>query len=93
MKIKTKPYNPALFIKTDDDVAHYLNEAYLDDDPKVFLVALGDVAKIKGVAKVAREAGLNRESLYKVFSGKVQPRWNTVQLLMKALGCKLSVAH
>lgn len=91
MKNKTRPYDPALFIKTEEDIAHYLNEAYLDEDPRVFLIALGDVAKIKGVAKVAEEAGLNRESLYKVFSGKVQPRWNTIQMVMKALGCKLAV--
>ena len=91
MKIKTKPYDPALFIKTEEDIARYLNEAYLDEDPRVFLIALGDIAKIKGVAKVAEAAGLNRESLYKVFSGKVQPRWNTIQMVMKALGCKLTV--
>ncbi len=89
MKIQTNPYDPALFIKTDEDIAHYLNEAYLDEDPKVFLIALGDVAKIKGVAKVARDAGLNRESLYKVFSGKAQPRWNTVQMVMKALNLQI----
>ncbi len=91
MKIKTKPYDPALFIKTEEDIAHYLNKAYLDEDPRVFLIALGDIAKIKGIAKVAEAAGLNRKSLYKVFSGKVQPRWNTIQMVMKALGCKLTV--
>lgn len=57
MKTETKPYDPALFIKTDEDIAAYLNEAYMDEDPTVFLVALGDVAKIKGMSKVAKKAG------------------------------------
>jgi probable addiction module antidote protein len=90
MKTETKPYDPRLFIKTDEDIAHYLNEAYLDEDPKVFILALGDIAKIKGVANVAKKAGLNRESLYKVFSGKAQPKWNTVQGIMKALNIHIN---
>jgi len=89
MKTETKPYNPALFIKTDEDIADYLNEAYLDEDPAVFLIALGDVAKIKGISNVAKLSGLNRESLYKVFSGKAQPRWSTVQGVMKALNIQV----
>jgi|SaaInlV_120m_DNA_1039710.scaffolds.fasta_scaffold04158_2 probable addiction module antidote protein len=90
MQAKTKFYDPQLFIKTDEYIAHYLNEAYLDPDPKVFIIALGDIAKIKGVANVAKKSGLNRESLYKVFSGKAQPRWNTVQGIMKALNIHIN---
>ena len=93
MKIETKPYDPSLFIKTDEDIACYLNEAYMDEDPKVFLVALGDVAKIKGVANIAKKSGLNRESLYKVFSGKVQPKWNTIQSVMKALNIHINMVN
>ena len=93
MSIETKEYDPSLFIKTDEDIAHYLNEAYMDEDPKVFLIALGDVAKIKGVANIAKKSGLNRESLYKVFSGKVQPKWNTIQSVMKALNIHINMIN
>jgi probable addiction module antidote protein len=56
----------------------------MDDDPEVFVIALSYVAKARGVANVANVANvaevtdLNRESLYKVFSGKVKPLWATI---------------
>ncbi|MFT4928125.1 MAG: putative addiction module antidote protein [Phenylobacterium sp.] len=87
-------YDPAVFLKTDEDIAQYLNDAYEDSDPQVFIIALGDVAKIQGVAKVAKQANLNRESLYKVFSGKSQPQWSTIQKVMKALNVHINpVCH
>ena len=85
MKIETKAYNPLDYLKTDDEIMEYLNDAYLDDDPKIFIIALGYLAKARGVTKVAKQSGLNRESLYKVFSGQSKPQWNTVQGIMKAL--------
>jgi len=93
MTINRKEYDPTLFVKTDEDIAQYLNDAYMDEDPKVFLIALGDVAKIKGVANIAEKTGLNRESLYKVFSGKVQPKWNTIQSVMKALNIHINLMN
>jgi len=60
MKTEMKPCNPVLFIKTDEDIADYLNGAYLEGDPAVFLIALDDVAKIKVISKVAKQSGLNR---------------------------------
>ncbi|MGH8559540.1 MAG: addiction module antidote protein [Methylococcales bacterium] len=92
MKTENKPYDPALFLKTDEDLINYLNEAFMDDDPKVFVIALGDVAKIKGIAQLAKDTGLNRESLYKTLSGKTQPKWDTVQRIVKALHMTIRVA-
>ncbi len=57
------------------------------------MIALGNVAKAKCVAQIARKTGLNRESLYKVFSGQSSPQWSTVQSVMKALGCHLAITH
>ncbi len=85
MKTKTSPYNPLDYLNSEEEIAQYLNDAYMDDDPEVFVIALGHVAKAKGVADVAKAAGLNRESLYKVFSGKAKPQWATIQSVMKAL--------
>ena len=92
MSIKTTPFNPMEFLKTDDDIAAYLTEAYRDDDPAVFIVALGHVVKHKGLAQLAEDAGLNRESLYKTFNGKVQPKWDTVHRLLKAMKVELAIA-
>jgi len=85
MDIKLQEYNPADLLKSEEDIASYLNDAYNDDDPATFVIALGDVAKMRGIGYVARETGLNRESLYKAFSGKAKPRWDTIQRVMKSL--------
>ena len=80
------------FLMADDEIAAYLTEAYRDDDPAVFIVALGHVVKHKGLAQLAEDAGLNRESLYKTFNGKVQPKWDTVHRLLKAMKVELAIA-
>ena len=87
--IKLENYDPASLLQTEEDIASYLNEAYLDDDPLTFVVALGDVAKMRGIAEVALKSGLNRESLYKALSGKAKPQWATIQKVMKALNVNI----
>lgn len=89
MKIQTKSYDPALFIKTHEDMINYLNDAYMDDDPNVFLMALNDVAKMKGVVTISQKIGLNTEGLSKVLSGETQPSWDIVQRIMKSLDIHL----
>ncbi len=94
MNIKLSEYNPLDFLQNDSEVAAYLNDAYLDADPRVFLIALGHIAKAKGMSYVAEKSGLNRESLYKALSGNTQPRWDTVQRVMKSLDIHIqAVAH
>lgn len=90
--MKTQDFNPVSFLQSDQEIADFLSEAYKDPDPNVFVIALGDVVKHKGLAKIAREAGLNRESLYKTFSGKVKPQWETIHKLMNALHFHIDVA-
>ena len=89
MGTKTRPFNPVEFLESDEEIAQYLNDAYDDENPEVFVIALGNVVKARGVAEVARQAGLNRESLYKIFSGKAKPQWGTIHALMHALGFQL----
>ena len=94
MKITLQPYNPADLLHTDEEVAGYLNAAYEDDDPATFVIALGDVARIKGISFIAEKTGLNRESLYKSLSGKTKPQWDTIQRVMKSLDIHIqAVAH
>jgi probable addiction module antidote protein len=92
MKTETKPYNPFDHLLTQADMGDYLTQAFLDDDPAVFVTALGHVARAKGIAQLATDTGLNRESLYKALSGKTQPKWNTVQRIIKALNINLHIA-
>lgn len=90
--MKIRDYDPASLLRTDADIATYLNDAYEDNDPMVFIIALGDVAKIKGISVISKATGLNRESLYKTFSGKVKPKWDTVAKVLKALDVHLQAA-
>ncbi|MCY4427853.1 MAG: putative addiction module antidote protein [Halieaceae bacterium] len=89
---KLTEYNPFDHLLAEEELAQYLTDAYKDDDPAVFVVALGHAIKYRGVAQVAEAAGLNRESLYKVINGKVQPKWDTIHRLLHVLGVRLSVA-
>ena len=86
---KLTPYDPAMLLKTDEDIVAYLTDCYQDNDPAVFILALRDIAKIKGFAALAKGTGLNRESLYRSLSGKTQPKWDTVHRIMKYLNIKL----
>ena len=92
MTNKARPFNPVEMLHSDHEIAEFLTDAYNDEDPAVFIASLGHVIKHKGVAEVAAAAGLNRESLYKAFNGKAQPKWDTVHRLMHALGIQLNIA-
>jgi len=85
-------FNPIEMLQTQDEIIEYLVECYRDEDPSTFTTALGFLAKHHGMTSVAKEAGLSRESLYKAFNGKTQPKWSTVVSVMKALNINVSFA-
>ena len=89
MATKTTPYNPFDYLESTEEINEYLNNAFMDDDPRMFIVALGYHAKKKGMAQVAKETGLNRESLYKSLSGDSNPAFATIKKITKALGVHL----
>jgi probable addiction module antidote protein len=61
-------FDAAAYLGNDEVIAEYLTAAAEDPNPEVFLAALGDVAKARGMAQIAKDAGLGRESLYKALS-------------------------
>ena len=91
-KIKTMPWDAAAYLKTDRDIAHYLEAVFEDGDPALVAAALGDIARAKGMSRIARAAGLGRESLYKALSQEGNPEFATVLKVVRALGLKLKVA-
>ena len=91
-KLKTYPWDSAAYLKTEEDVANYLEAVFEDGDPALIAAALGDIARAKGMAKIARAAGLGRESLYKALSRDGNPELATVLKVIHALGLKLKVA-
>ncbi len=76
-------------LKTDEDMALYLEACLVEGDPALVTAALGDIARARGMSQVAREAGLSRESLYKSLSGEGNPEFATVMKVIKALGIQL----
>ena len=71
--------------------AEYLNAAFEDEDPRVYLAALRTLAEAQGMAKLANAAGVPRESLYRALSWNGNPRFSTLHAILKAAGFKMSV--
>jgi probable addiction module antidote protein len=94
-RIQTRPWDVAEHSKTDEDMAAYLEASLEEGDPVLVAAALGDIARAKGMALIAREAGLGRESLYKALSPEGNPKFATVLKVVRALGLGLhaSPAH
>lgn len=87
--MKTTPYNPLDYLQTPEEISAYLDEAFADTDPRVALVALGHLAKKRGMTQIARNTGLSRESLYKALSGERNPGFDTILKVVHALGIEL----
>lgn len=90
-KVKVAPFDASEYLDDDEVIAEYLTAALEDPNPEVFLIAVANVAKARGIAKVAQDSGLGRESLYKALAPGAKPRYETVRKLMAALGVKLTV--
>ncbi|MEW6665431.1 MAG: addiction module antidote protein [Thermodesulfobacteriota bacterium] len=88
-KTKTRPWDVTDHLETSEDMAAYLEAALEDGDPALIAAALGDIARAKGMAQIAREAGLGRESLYKALSPEGNPEFATVLKVVRALGLRL----
>lgn len=78
IKPKTTKWDVTDYLKTDKDMAEYLEAAMQDDDPAVIATAIGNNARAKGMTEVARKAGIGRVSLYKALSPEGNPEFATV---------------
>lgn len=90
-KIKTRPFDMANYIESDEDALEYLRQVLEDNDPAELAAALGDIAKARGMTQLARDTGLSRESLYKSLSGERAPSSDTLFKVIHAMGFKLSL--
>ena len=88
--VKTATFDAADYLNDEETIAAYLTAALEDPNPDVFLAAVRDVARARGMAQLAKDAGLGRESLYKALSPGAKPRYDTMLKLLHALGVKIS---
>lgn len=86
---KIAAFDAADYLDNDTVIAEYLNAALEDENPDVFLHAIADVAKAKGMTQLAKDTGLGRESLYKALAPGAKPRYDTILKLVRALGVDL----
>ena len=93
MAIKLRKWDSAEHLKIEEDMQAYL-QACIDEsngDAAFIAKALGNIAKAKGMAQLSRDTGLGRESLYKALSGDVNPSFDTVIKVVKALNLRLAI--
>jgi len=94
-KTRTRPWDVAEHLESEEDMAAYLEAVLEEDDPALVAAALGDIARAKGITQIARDTGLGRASLYKALSPDGNPELATVLKVLRALGLRLhaSPAH
>ena len=88
-RIKTYPYDAAEILETDEDILAYLEAALEDGDPHAIVNALGNIARARGMTRVARATGLGRESLYTALSPNGNLEFATVMAIIRSLGIAL----
>ena len=85
---KLVAFDAAKYLDDDEAIAGYMTAVLEANDPDLLLLALADVARAKGMAQVAKDAGLGRESLYKALAPGAKPRFETIMKVARALGVK-----
>ncbi len=90
-KTKTTLFDSAEYLDSKEAINAYMEEALETQDPAFIARALGTIARARGMAQIAKKAGLSRESLYKALSSEGNPKFGTVIRVMHALGLKFSI--
>lgn len=88
-KPKLIPFDAARYLTDDEAIADYMSIVMESGDSDHLLLALADVARARGMAQVAQDAGLGRESLYKALTPGAKPRFETIMKVMTALGIQM----
>ena len=87
--MKYSKFDVVDYLDSEEAIAAYLSAVMEENDPDLLIAALGDIARARGIAKLAEDSGLNRESLYKALRPGAKPRFDTVFRIMKAMNIKM----
>lgn len=93
MNPTTANYETGLKVALADpeEAAAYLNAALEENDQKIFLLALRDITEARGFSRVAQDASLNRENLYRMLSPAGNPQLSSLRTLLHSIGLRLAV--
>jgi probable addiction module antidote protein len=90
MKHEVTDFDPAEYLDNDEMIAGYLSDALETKDPAFIADAIGVVARAKGMKRIAEDAGVSRESLYRALSANGNPEFGTVLKVLASLNIKLT---
>lgn len=90
MSEKFTRWDASEYLESKEDIAAYLNAVIEENDPSLLQVALGDIAKARGMSSIAKQAGVGRESLYKSLSENGNPSFQTIEKVVNALGLRMT---
>ena len=91
MALKLTEFDASKYLDNEAVIAEYLTAALEHDDPEVFLAAVGEVAKARGMASISKATGLGRESLYKALAPGAKPRHDTIMKVLRSLGVSIAI--
>ena len=90
MHVEFSRYDAADYLKTEQDIAAYLDAIMEEGEPALIAAALGDVARARNLSQLARDIGMSRQGLDKALSGDGNPSLSTLMKVAQALGLQLS---
>lgn len=91
MPLETTLWDPAERLTTPESEFAYLEAAFEDGSPALIAAVIGDIARSRGMAQIARDAGLSRETMDKAFRPHGNPTLETLANVTKALGYRLTI--
>lgn len=85
-------FDVSQYLDSKEMIAEYLSQVLADGDTSELLIAMGNIAKAKGMSQIAKDTGLGRESLYKTFAPNSKPRFETIMKVLNSFGVKLQAS-
>ncbi|MDR0571538.1 MAG: putative addiction module antidote protein [Rickettsiales bacterium] len=90
-KEKTTRWRAWDYLNSEEDIAEYLKVSLAEDNLGDLINSIRVIIRSKGFSKIAKKTGINRESLYKSFSGNTKPRFETVYKAINGLGFRFDI--
>ena len=91
MGMKTRKWDASEYLDNPEMVCEYLKATLEEGDTDLLMVAIGNVAKARGMTDIAKKTDLNRQNLYKPLSGSGSPKFDTIAKVLRAFGLKITI--
>jgi len=91
-KLEITNFDITQYLHDKEIIAEYLSQILAEGNMDELLIALGNIAKAKGMTQIAKDTGLGRESLYKTFNPKSKPKFDTIMKILNSFGVKLKAS-